>query len=339
MTSMTDEATPPDALEKNQVWLYLTAALAGLVLGALQPRISPVAQYITWPALAVLMYATFAQVPLGAIPRALKDGRFLAASVVGNFVVIPPIVWLLVQWAPDVPAVRIGILLTLIAPCTDWFITFTHLGRGDPARASALAPLNMLVQIVLLPMCLNLFMGPTEGHALGAGLAPAVAVVIGPLVLAACTELWARRAVRSRAATTRPSSLRRWTEALSRVPVPALALVICLVTASHASDVVGSLGLLPRVGWIYVVYLVVALLLAKGLATVFALPRRPSRTLAFTFGTRNSFVVLPLVLSLPEGWGLAAVVVIMQSVVELLGMILFLRIVPSVLFPDQRSSD
>ncbi|MDP3222391.1 MAG: hypothetical protein Q8M96_04570, partial [Rubrivivax sp.] len=50
-------------------------------------------------------------------------------------------------------------------------------------------------------------------------------------------------------------------------------------------------------------------------------------------GTRNSFVVLPFALSLPAGWELAAVVIVVQSLVELLGMVFFLWWVPRHLFP------
>lgn len=57
------------------------------------------------------------------------------------------------------------------------------------------------------------------------------------------------------------------------------------------------------------------------------------RTLAFSFGTRNSFVILPLVLALPGGFELAAVVVVFQSLIELFGVIVYLCWVPRVLFP------
>ncbi len=61
---------------------------------------------------------------------------------------------------------------------------------------------------------------------------------------------------------------------------------------------------------------------------IFRLPAESGRTLAFSFATRNSFVVLPLVLALPAGWELAALVVVPQSLVELLAMSLFVRWVP-----------
>ena len=43
-------------------------------------------------------------------------------------------------------------LLVLLVPCTDWFITFTRLGGGDTLRAITVTPLNLLVQLLLLPV-------------------------------------------------------------------------------------------------------------------------------------------------------------------------------------------
>ena len=59
------------------------------------------------------------------------------------------------------------------------------------------------------------------------------------------------------------------------------------------------------------------------------------RTLAFSMGTRNSFIVLPFALSLPAGWENAAIVVVTQSLTELFGMVFCLWFVPNVLLKDR----
>jgi len=53
--------------------------------------------------------------------------------------------------------------------------------------------------------------------------------------------------------------------------------------------------------------------------------------LAFSLATRNSFVV-PFALSIPAGWEVAAVVIVVQSLVELVGMVFCLWWVPRHLF-------
>ena len=48
----------------------------------------------------------------------------------------------------------------------------------------------------------------------------------------------------------------------------------------------------------------------------------------FSGATRNSLVVLPLALALPAPLSLAPVVVVTQTLVELVGMVIFVRLVP-----------
>jgi ACR3 family arsenite efflux pump ArsB len=65
----------------------------------------------------------------------------------------------------------------------------------------------------------------------------------------------------------------------------------------------------------------------------FRLDTAAARTVVFSAGTRNSFVVLPLALALPAGREIAVAVIVLQSVVELFGMLFYLRWVPRRLLP------
>lgn len=329
-----------DALERHQVWWYLAAVALGLGLGSLWPGIGETAGSLIWPALAALLYATFTQVHLDQIPAALRDRRFVATALVGNFVLIPVIVLGLVQFAPADAAVRLGLFLVLLVPCTDWFITFTHLGGGDAGRATAITPIMLLVQLAVLPVYLWLLAGVDVGAVFGfADLWPALLVVLGPLALAWVTGRWVSGHWGSgHWGSGRWASGRAGGEALiDRLgwwPVPLLAGVILLVAASHVGDVLEAAHLLPVVAAIAAAYLVAALALATVLAGVASLPLRQGRTLAFSLGTRNSFIVLPFALALPVGWEAAAIVVVTQSLVELVGMAVAIRFVPAVLMRD-----
>ncbi|WP_375000734.1 arsenic resistance protein [Aeromicrobium sp. CTD01-1L150] len=312
-------------LERHQVWCYLTAVLLGLAVGSLWPQAGDVTGGLVWPVLALLLYATFTQMPLTSLPAAFRDSRFLLTALAGNFVVVPVVVWLLVQLTPDEPALRLGLLLVLLVPCTDWFITFSQLGRADATRATALTPVTLVVQLLLLPLYLWLMADADLTSVLRPGdVWPALLVVLVPLAMAALTEVWATGQERRRSA---PERLGRW-------PVPLLTVVVGLVAAAHVGAVRDAAHLLPVVVAVAVAHLAVGLVLARLLAGVARLPSDQGRTLAFSFGTRNSFIVLPVALSLPAGWETAAIVVVMQSLVELFGMIFYLWFVPRVLFPD-----
>ncbi len=49
--------------------------------------------------------------------------------------------------------------MVLLTPCIDYVITFTELAGGDAEQITATTPALMLVQLLLLPLYLWLFMG------------------------------------------------------------------------------------------------------------------------------------------------------------------------------------
>lgn len=249
-----------ETLERHQVWFYLTAVSVGLGLGTLAPQLGSTADPLLWPVLAPLLYATFTQVPMAAVPAAFTEGRFMATALLGNFVLLPAVVWALIQFIPDSQPLQLGLLL--------------------------------------------------------------------PLGLAVLTEVWAAR---SRTGAVVVLHLGWW-------PVPLLAVVVLLVAVAHVGSVLSDAHLLPVVLGVVILFLAISLLLSRSIASAARLNLTQGRTLAFSMGTRNSFIVLPLALALPTGWETVAIVVVMQSLVELFGMIFCLWFIPRVLFPDPRPS-
>jgi ACR3 family arsenite efflux pump ArsB len=275
-----------------------------------------------WPVLGVLLYATFAQVPLTHLPDAFRDLKFIGAVLGGNFVLVPLLVAALLPLLPAEPAVRLGVLLVLLVPCTDWFVAFTHLGGGDTRRALAVTPLNLLVQLVALPALLWLFMGRSFVEVIAAERLLLVfgTLIVIPLVAAYLTE----RAVDRQASRARVVTVLGW------APIPLLGVVVFLVAASQVHVVAGSVHLFGRVAAVFGLYLVGAGVIGFLLAWSLRLPTRSARTVVFSLGTRNSFVVLPFALALSEAWQVAVVIVVLQSLVELWGMVAYLWIVPRV---------
>lgn len=316
-----------DQMEKHQSWFYLLFIGLGLALGLGAPGFAERLAPLVWPLLGILLYATFTQIPLLNIARGVTDKRFIAALLIGNFIAIPAFLALFVLWLPLSPVVLAGVLLVLLVPCTDWFITFTHLGKGNTAQAVAATPLLLLVQMIALPVYLWWFLGSewlqltlsTELLSAFAGL------ILTPLALAWLTEYAAQRY----------KVVERSVHHLGLLPVPLLALVVFMIAASQVTTVFGLSHILIQVVFIFIGFLVFAALLGKGLGRLFKLPTTSARTLAFSFSTRNSFVMLPIALTLPSAWQAAVVVIVFQSLVELFGMVAFLRWVPSKLLPEK----
>ena len=189
--------------------------------------------------------------------------------------------------------------------------------------AIAATPVNLIVQMALLPVYLWLFMGTAflEIFAVGPIVTVFLTLIVAPLVAAWALERWAE------ARSGRDALIER----LAWFPVPLLALVVFLIAASQVQSVTASLPVLPQVTGVFVGFLVLALFAGLAITRALDLPARSGRALVFSLGTRNSFVVLPLALALPPEWRLAIVVIVFQSLVELLGVLVYLKAVPRLL--------
>ena len=123
------------SLEKHQVSIYFGAVAAAAAGATVIPELGLLEAAIN-PALGLMLFATFLQVPLGELGMALRQIRFMAALLLANFVAIPLLVALLVQFLPRDPLLQLGVLIVLLTPCIDYVVTFAHLGRADSRSCS-----------------------------------------------------------------------------------------------------------------------------------------------------------------------------------------------------------
>lgn len=316
--------------ERHQVAIYLMALLAAAAAGLTAGGSSRALEGAVEPVLAALLYATFLQVPFIALARSLGDGRFLGAVLALNFVVVPLVVWALTWGLPDDRAVVLGVLLVLLTPCIDYVIVFTGLAGGAADRLLAAAPLLMLAQLLLLPVYLLAFLGSDLAAIVDPEpfLRAFVVVIAIPLLLAAATQLLGRHH-RSGGAIT---------GVMTGLMVPLMATTLFVVVASQVPDVRGELATVARVLPVYVLFPVLMVLAGRLVARAARLGTPAARALTFSGATRNSLVVLPLALALPPQYAIAAIVVVSQTLVELLTMVIFVRLIPR-LIPGRPGED
>lgn len=314
-------------LERSQVLFYLAAVALGAGLGWNVPAVAPILDRLLWPVLAALLYVTFAQVPLLEVRGMIGHGRFVAALLVVNFVIVPPLAWLLARCLPPDPFFLLGVYLVLLAPCTDWFVSFSLLGRGDARLAIAATPVLLLAQMLLLPAWLWAFLGTELAGVARAGkfLEAFSGLIVLPLLLVALTETAARR---SRLCF-------RWLQFTAWLPVPLLALTVLLIAGAQIRTVSSSWELLGATAGVFLAYALVVPFPARFVARRFRLTSTEQRTVIFSAGTRNSFVVLPLALAFPTGGELAAAIIVLQSLIELGAMIAYLWWIPARVVPTR----
>lgn len=313
-----------DQLEQHQIAIYFVVVIVAAVGGLLAPQAAQGLGSVVTPAIAVLMYAMFLQIPFLQLRQGLANRRFIAALLVANFVLIPLLVWALTLGLHDQPAVLIGALLVLLTPCIDYVVVFTHIGKGDARLTLAATPLLLLLQLALLPLYLTVI--PSEAAVtitLGPFVEAFVLLIAIPLLLAVLTCAVARRS----------PHIARWNQGWAWMPVPAMATVLLIVIGSQIAFVAREIEQLLPVIPVYLGFMLLAPVVGALTARAFRLPAATARSVTFSSATRNSLVVLPLALALPEDMRmLAAAAIITQTLIELVCELIYIRVIPALVW-------
>jgi len=313
--------TGSDWLQRHQVAIYAASVVLAIGFGLGLPSAAPLFEQVITPVLAVLLYVTFLEIPFTRFRQAFTNIQFMTSALGMNFLVVPTVVYTLTRFLPQDPVLLLGVFLVLLTPCIDYVIAFTDLAEGNAEQITATTPALLLVQFLLLPVYLWLFIGGNIAPIISARpfIEALLYLIAVPLGLAWLTRLWADRSTTGR----------RWQHTMGWFPVPMMGATLLVVIASQLPRVEDSIGQIATVIPIYVAFLIVMPLIARLAAGAFHMNVGNARGLVFTSVTRNSLVVLPLALALPAGYELVPAVVVTQTLVELMGMVILTRVVPN----------
>jgi ACR3 family arsenite efflux pump ArsB len=308
-----------ETLENRQVKIYFGAVVLAAIVALLVPGTTALESGVN-SALALMLFVTFLQVPLADLGRAFVRIRFLGALLAANFVVVPVLVAVLIQFLPPDPMMRLGVLFVLLTPCIDYVVTFSHLGRADARLLLATTPALLIVQMLLLPVYLSFFLGADAADLVQIGpfVHAFVWLIAVPLVFAALVQLWASRS----------QTGEKIAAALGMLPVPSTALVLFVVIAAVVPQLGPAIDGAMRVVPIYIVFAIVAPLVGWGVGRLFRLDAPAGRAIAFSAATRNSLVVLPLAFAVPGAVPLLPAIIVTQTLVELVSELIYMRVLP-----------
>ena len=308
-------------IEDQQIFIYAITIMIALILGIYAPTYTNIGEAFIPLTLGCLMYTMFSQIPFFELKKALHNRRYLIALILANFIVVPLIVWLLIQFLPNNTAILIGVLLVLLTPCIDYVIVFTKIGKGDAGLVLTSTPLLFILQMLLLPLYLWGFAGKEFISVIE--ITPFIeaftTLIFIPLLLALYVQ-WA--AQRSRAGQ-QILTLSSW------LPVPFMAIVLLLIISSQIPKIIDSFESILIVVPIYIAFIILTFIAALLIGQYFKLEISAQRALIFSTGTRNSLVVLPFALALPGNLSvIAAAVIVTQTIVELIGELIYIKLVP-----------
>ena len=148
-----------DSVNKFQSLIILIMVVLGIALGQIYV-VQVYSEYVIMPALMIMLFLVFIQIPLKDIKDSFKNIKFTVTSILINFIWTPIIVFILGKiFLNNSPELLIGFIMLMVTPCTDWYLIFTGIAKGNVALGASILPLNFILQVLLLPIYVLLIGG------------------------------------------------------------------------------------------------------------------------------------------------------------------------------------
>ena len=314
-------------LEEKQISLYFIVLVIATGFGLFVPKFAGQIDVAISIVIAILMYSMFSQIPFLSLKKSFGNRRFIGALVTVNYIAVPIVVWILSKLLPDYPPLLLGVYLVLLTPCIDYVIVFTSLGRGNEKLLLMATPILFVTQMLLLPMFLWLFIGSDAIGIVEPGpfIDAFINLIVIPLGVAIIIQLYAKKSPIGD----------RIIHSSAWLPVPFMALTLFVVVASQIGKLSAYIDLISKVIPIYIAFMIIMPIISRFIAKWFTLDIQSGRALIFSGATRNSLVVLPLALALPDEVStLVTAIIVTQTIVELIGELIYIRLIPNLLLRD-----
>lgn len=293
---------------KIQPVFILTAAIIGLILG----RLTNVGQISTGYIevfLMLLLYILFLSVDVSQLKKAFGNIKYTGAAFGINFLVTPILAFILGNvFFPESIEIRIGLLLLLVTPCTDWYLVFTGLSKGNVALNLSILPMNLVAQILLMPVYLFIFLGSEVQMNILGMLQSIVSVLLVPFIGAQITS----KIIKNKAMT------KDWiTQHGDNLQLLFLCLAVAVMFASESSSLFENPILLLELFIPLILFFTIILVIAQCVGRMLHFDKPDIVALNFTTLARNSPLSLAIAVVTFPDYPLTSLALVIGPLIEL----------------------
>jgi ACR3 family arsenite efflux pump ArsB len=266
-------------LDKIEPLLLLAAVALGVALSGIS-WISGPASWLVSAFLACMLFGLFWEAPLKDIRNSFRNVKFTTTSLVLNFIWTPFFAWILMAvFMADAPYLALGLLLLMVTPCTDWYLVFTGISKGNVPLSTALLPVNLIVQVALLPVYILIYSGVRGDVSVYLLARSAVITLIVPFGAAKLIKHLLRDLPKPTGVMERLFAKRQFAW---------LWLAVAAMFASERIFREGYLEVFITIALPVLAFFVVMFFIAQGVAKAMKFSREDSVSLLFTSLARNS---------------------------------------------------
>jgi ACR3 family arsenite efflux pump ArsB len=201
--------------------------------------------------------------------------------------------------------------MLMVTPCTDWYLLFTGIARGNVSLSASILPMNLILQLVLLPLYLLIFAGTIATIDTGLLIESVLLVLFVPFAMSLITkttipkikgEYWLEQKIFPR---------------LDHVQFTFLNLAIISMFASQGGSLVQNplilLKLIPPVLLFFIIVFIIGQMAGRYLRFSY----EDTASLNLTTLARNSPIVLAIALTAFPEEPLIALALVVGPLIEL----------------------
>lgn len=293
---------------KLQPVIIIGSALIGIILGSLT-SFGSISSDLIEIFLMLLLYILFLSVDLKQIKSSLTNIRYTSVAGLINFIITPITGYILGKiFFVNSVDIRIGLLMLLITPCTDWYLVFTGLSRGNVELNMSILPLNLVLQIVLMPVYLFIFMGSEVIMDVRTVVGSIVLVLLIPFVLSVITKI---------IMANKKDFQKFVSEQCDNLQLLFLCLAVVSMFASEGKSLLENPMLLLEMFIPLLIFFVFTFFVAQGIGRILKFNKKDIVALNFTTLARNSPLSLAIAVATFPNRPLISLALVIGPLIEL----------------------
>ncbi len=305
-------------LEKYQTLIIFAAMPLGLLLGQIGLAEQYAEKFVT-PFLFVMLFGAFLNISLKDYRKAFSNIKFSITTVLINFVWTPVLVWFLGKiFLSHSPVMQIGFIMLMVTPCTDWYLIFTGMVKGNVPLSATVLPINLVFQVVLLPVYLLIFGGVSGTVNIQDVISSVMIMLIMPFSLAQIGKYLLSK-MKDGEKTERIFNI------FSALQTILLAMAIMAMFSSKGKQLLSNLNVVAILLIPILLFYIINFTLAQRIGKKFCYSYEDTASLTLTTIAKNSPMTLGVALMAFPNQPLIHLIMIIEPLIELPSMMLITR--------------
>lgn len=295
-----------DLVEKLEPIIIFTAIIMGLIFSNMQTIAQNTGNLINI-FLCLMLFGLFLEVPLNELKDSFKNTKFTATSLIVNFIWTPLFGYFLGSlFLKGNVDVMIGFFMLILTPCTDWYLVFTKLAKGDLTLSLSILPINLVLQIILLPIYLVIFFSSANTMDYAQLAHSLLIVIVIPFIAAQIVKFILNSDLKEKA-----------TDVFSNLQICFLALAVFCIFASQGELLFTNLDSVITIFVPLIIFFIANTIIDLLLSEKINFTYEEYASLTMTTLARNSPLALAIAINSFPGHELISIALVIGPLIEL----------------------